>query len=70
MVHPLKTIDVINNEAYQNEFEIVEKYEAIDGMWGIGAVKLTDKEIDALKDGKCIYYNDGEYAHVLFYGNV
>ena len=68
MNDPMKPIDIIKDERYQDEIEIVEKYETIDGMWGIGAVKLTDKEIDALKNGKCVYFNDGEYAHVLFYG--
>lgn len=68
MNDPMKPIDIIKDEHYQDEIEIVEKYETIDGMWGVGTVKLTDKEIDALKNGKCIYFNDGEYAHVLFYG--
>ena len=68
MIHPLKPIDLINDKTFQNNLEIVEKYETIDGLWGINVLKLTDEEINALKEGKYIYTEDGEYATLLCYG--
>lgn len=70
MVNPLKPIDFINDNSYQYKIEIVEKYTTIDGLWGINAVKLTDKEIDVIKNGKCLYFNDGEYAHILYFSEM
>lgn len=67
MIHPLKPIDIINNETCQGNLEVVKKYETIDGMWGIEVLKLTDKEIDALKEGKYLYTEDGEFATLLCY---
>ena len=67
MIHPLKPSDIINDETCQASLEIVKKYETIDGMWGIDVIKLTDEEINALKEGEYIYTEDGEYATLLCY---
>ena len=67
MIKPMKPIDIIKHEYLQQEHEIVEKYETVDGMYGLGVIELTDKDIDALKVGKYIYSQDGEYATLLCY---
>lgn len=67
MIKPMKPIDIIKHEYLQQEHEIVEKYETVDGMYGLGVIELTDKDIDALKTGKYIYSQDGEYATLLCY---
>ena len=55
-----------------NDFQIMEdtldnilKYET-EG-WGQEEITITDKEIEALKQGKIIGHNDGEYTHIIRY---
>lgn len=57
-----------------NDFQIMEdtfdnilKYET--GGWGQEELIITDKEIEALKQGKIIGHNDGEYTHIIRYKN-
>ena len=33
--------------------------------WGSEWVQITDKHIEALKNGKMLAWDDGEYAHFL-----
>ena len=68
MIEPVKVIDIVRDDNCQTKYDIVNKYEVVDGMYSIDAVELTDKEIDVLKEGKYLYFNDGEYAHILYYG--
>ncbi|MCP3683899.1 MAG: hypothetical protein GY861_14545 [bacterium] len=46
--------------------EIFSKDENVDEMWGIGANFITLEQIEQLKNGKCAYFDDGEYAHIIF----
>ena len=66
MIEPVKTIDIIKDIPGDN-FQIVQKYETIDAFWGIEHRKLTDNDIKALKEGKYLYCNDGEYAQIISY---
>lgn len=36
-------------------------------MWGMSHIRITDEDIRALKEGKYLYYTDGEYAQVISY---
>lgn len=66
MIYPIKVIDIINQE-YISDFDVVRKYETVDGMWGITPIKITDEDIKALKEDNYLYYSDGEYAQIIFY---
>lgn len=47
---------------------ILEKGEKADSLWGMDTVFITDKEIDALKEGKRLYISvNHEYAIVIKY---
>lgn len=47
---------------------IIEDGEEVSSMWGMDAHYLTEEDIQALNSGKILYFDDGEYAHVLFKG--
>lgn len=49
--------------------EIVKRDDEVNPMYGIRAVEITEEHISALRDGKCVYFNDGEYATILYMGN-
>ena len=66
MIRPAKTVDIIKN-IFSDTFQVVQKYETIDSFWGIEHRKLTDNDIKALKEGKYLYCNDGEYAQLISY---
>ena len=66
IVHPIKVNDVIKDD-YAEYCDAVSKYETVDAMWGIGKVIITDNDIKALQEGRCLYFSDGEYAHILYY---
>lgn len=68
MKNPIKAIDAI--KCVDGEvLDVVEKYEVIDAMYGLDHIKLTDEDIQILKDGKYLYYIDGnyEYATIISY---
>lgn len=67
MISPIKVCDIISGQYSTNEFEVVEKYETVDAMWGLEYRILTDADIKALKEGKFLYDNDGEYAQIISY---
>lgn len=47
---------------------ILEKGEKADPLWGMATEHITDKEIDALKEGKQLYMSvNDEYAVVIKY---
>ena len=67
MISPIKVCDIISGQYSANEFEVVKKYETVDAMWGLEYRILTDADIKALKEGKFLYCNDGEYAQIISY---
>lgn len=47
---------------------ILEKGEKINTLWGMGTEYITDKEIEALKNGKKLWLSvNDEYAVVIKY---
>ena len=67
MVRPIKPIEVLKSESKPSSFEMVEKYETVDALWGLNYMRITDEDIKALKEGKCLYSNDGEYSQIISY---
>lgn len=66
MIESSKVIDIIKANSAE-EVEVVQKYETIDTLWGLDFIKLTDNDIKALKEGKYLYTNNGEYAQLISY---
>lgn len=50
--------------------EMVDIDDKVDPWWGIDAQVITEKQVEELKNGKAIYFSDGEYAHVIVLDNV
>ncbi len=67
MISPIKVNKVIENWEPDGDFEIVENYETVDALFGLGYRVITDDDIAALKKGKRLYCNDGEYAQIISY---
>ena len=66
MITPVKIKELITNMDGER-FEVVQMYETVDAMWGMEHRVLTDEDIKALKEGKYLYCNDGEYAQLISY---
>jgi hypothetical protein len=66
MIDPVKVKDMIARITGES-FEVVQKYETIDAMYGMEHRILTDEDIEALKEGKYLYSDDGEYAQIISY---
>lgn len=37
----------------------------IDPWYGLSTMVITEEQVEELKNGKAIYFSDGEYAHVI-----
>lgn len=66
MISSIKVNEIINNWE-PDGFEIVQKYEVVDALWGLEHRQITDDDIKALKEGKYLYCNDCEYAQIISY---
>ena len=53
-----------------DDFYIVSEEDEVYQCWGMDVLKITSKEIEALKSGKHLYFleNCGEYAGVIYLG--
>lgn len=68
MITPVKIKELITNPYMGGDrFEVVQKYETVDAMWGMEHIVLTDEDIKALKEGNYLYHSDGEYAQLISY---
>ena len=47
------------------EVEMVEIGDIVDSLYGISTNEITLEQIEQLKRGKIVYFDDGEYAHVI-----
>ena len=66
MTTPVKVKELITNMD-ADRFDVVQKYETVDAMWGMEHMVLTDEDIKALKEGNYLYHTDGEYAQLISY---
>lgn len=66
----VKASEIINDRRYSVEdyydVEIVKRTDKVCTLCGIDTLKLTEEHIEALRSGKCLYFTDGEYAHLLY----
>lgn len=65
----IKVSEIINDRRYSVEddyAEVVTRTDKVCAMWGIDTLKLTEEHIEALRSGKCLYFADGEYAHLIY----
>ena len=37
----------------------------IDPLYGLEAVEISEEQVEAMKQGKVLYFEDGEYAWVI-----
>jgi hypothetical protein len=63
--------ELIDYNEEQEEVEVgyvamVDRGSRVIKECGITANSITMDQIEALKKGKCIYFSDGEYAHVVY----
>lgn len=49
-----------------NRVQIVNKEDDVNSMYGWSIYKITSKEIEEIKNGKCIYVADDEYATIIY----
>jgi len=52
-------------KARQPRPSIVKKSGSVKPWCGLDCVFVDDKDIKALMDGKTLYFDDGEYAHLI-----
>ena len=63
---PIIVNDILKRDS-GDSFTIVEKDDVVDMLFGMDHNKITDTDIEALKNGKCLYYDNGEYAQIISY---
>ena len=65
-----KLIEVSKKHDSIDNFYIVSEEDEVYSCWGMDVFKITSKEIEALKNGKKLYFleNVGEYAGVIYLG--
>lgn len=50
--------------------EMVNREDDVDSWWGISAYRITKEQVVKLLQGECIYFNDGEYANVIYLDDI
>jgi hypothetical protein len=56
--------------SYIEPVEIVDIDDKVDPWYRANAMVITEKQVEELKNGKAIYFSDGEYAHVIVLDKV
>lgn len=57
----------IENFTYTKEMKIIEPNNEIESGYGLDNTLITDKDIEELKKGNLLWFNDGEYSHTISY---
>lgn len=62
-----------NNERFKKEYgyevegvQMVKDSDSVDPWYGMTAHFITPKQVEQLLKGKVIYFDDGEYAHLVY----
>ena len=72
---PLDPLSVVKQEEIMDEstFAIIENTEKARDeygtCYGVNYLKISKEDIQALKEGKCLAYDDGEYSTFIIAGN-
>lgn len=53
------------NEYALDDLDILSEGDEYDSLWGVDSIALSKKHIKALKGGKVLYWNNGEYATLV-----
>lgn len=64
MIDMVKVSNILKNN--KDEWEIVEKSDKVDVRYGCDAIfVITEKDIEALRQGKILYHGGCEYSHLM-----
>lgn len=55
-------------EEGDSDIEIINNGDEIDPHCGIDATIITEKHMNALNEGKALFFDDGEYTHIIIKG--
>ena len=55
----------VSDVSMNGSMDIVTKDTYVDAEYGIGGNIITVNDLIALVQGKCLYFSDGEYAHII-----
>ena len=64
----IKVRDLYKERAKYSDIEPVEMVDIdddVDTWYGISSMVITEKQVEELKNGKAIYFTDGEYGNVI-----
>jgi hypothetical protein len=61
----VKVRDLYKERSYIDPVEMVDIDDKVDPWYGLYAVVITEEQVEELKNGKAIYFSNGEYAHVI-----
>ena len=50
--------------------KMVDIDDKVDPWYGPNTLVITEKQVEELKNGKAIYFSDGEYAHAIVLDKV
>ena len=57
----------IKNYTIPEGMKIIEPNNEIKSSWGLDNTFITDKDIEELKKGNLLWFDDGEYSHTISY---
>lgn len=57
--------DSLKYNEVDDTVEMVDIDDEVDPCWGLSSMVITEEQVEELKNGKAIYFSDGEYAHVI-----
>jgi hypothetical protein len=69
----VKIRDLYKERTKYSDIEPVETMgidDKVDPWYGPNTMVITEKQVEELKNGKAIYFSDGEYAHVIVLDKV
>ena len=69
----IKVRDLYKERTMYSDIEPVEMVDIddkVDPWYGPSTMVITEKQVEELKNGKVIYFSDGEYAHVIVLDKV
>ena len=53
------------NDFALDDLDVLSEGDEYDSCWGVNFITLSEEYISALRDGKVLYWNDGEYSTIV-----
>jgi hypothetical protein len=66
----VKVRDLYKERSYIDPVEMVDIDDKVDPWYGLSTTVITEEQVEELKNGKAIYFSNGEYAHVIVLDKV